>query len=759
MSLPTDDRDPVDVLAEEFADRLRRGERPSVSDFALQHPEHAEQIRQVLPAVAQMEQLKQFRKTTVGAESVPDRFGDFRIVKELGRGGMGVVYEAMQESLGRRVALKVLAGHAQMDPQRRERFIREAKAAAKLHHTNIVPVFGVGEQDGVPYYVMQLIPGCGLNTLVSQWRRDARRETKAQAAPGETTVYGSGKARKGTDAQSGVELPPLPPVAVAGDWSLIASIGAQTADALHYAHQHGVLHRDVKPANLLLDEHGEVWVVDFGLAKLANYRGLTATGHIVGTLQYMAPEAFKGEADARGDVYGLGATLYELLTLEPPYDGDSPARILKQIADTSPIPPHRLNPSIPRDLETIVLKAMAKEPSRRYATARELADDLEAFLQDEPIRARRESLPERAWRWARHHPAVAALSCCTVAALLLAAILGWTGYASTQAALKSEKIKRDEAEDASRKLRRNLQMSLEAFSMVFEAAGGDEFRPGFGPRGPSGPNGPPLPFRTDAADKAAVLEAILNFYDRFARENETDTALRFEAAKANRRVGELHQWLNRHDKAEVAYRRSLELLRSVQAERPNDADVRYELMVWHSNAPVGPGGAEPQLIEAARLGEAFTEAPRRWSVATVYLKLGYARELALKTDQAEADYRKGIALAAAEPGGPERPPQLVMEQLLARRQLASLLSLRQKDIEARDVLIAGIDEARPLSMNGGPQNRPPREAISAALRQLADIHQRLGDFGAANRALQESQRFGEGHFPGGGPFPKGPRKQ
>src|SRR5436309_2631709 len=165
------DRDPVDVLAEEFADLLRRGEHPSVGDYAAAHPEHAEQLKELLPAVAQMEMLKRFRAPAgVAEKSLPDRLGDFRIVRELGRGGMGIVFEAVQESLGRPVALKVLARHAQLDTTRRERFVREAQAAARLHHTNIVPVFGVGEQDGIPYYVMQLIRGDGLHSVAYRWR-------------------------------------------------------------------------------------------------------------------------------------------------------------------------------------------------------------------------------------------------------------------------------------------------------------------------------------------------------------------------------------------------------------------------------------------------------------------------------------------------------------------------------------------------------------------------------------------------------------
>ncbi len=754
--MTSDDRDPVDVLAEEFAERLRRGERPSVSEYAAAHPKHAEQIRQVLPAVAQMEQLKNFRKAAPGANAdhLPDRLGDFRIVRELGRGGMGVVFEAMQESLARRVALKVLASHAQLDPERRERFVREAKAAARLHHTNIVPVFGVGEQDGLPYYVMQLIPGHGLNAIVNRWKDAAQRETKQVAGRTESTVVTQPPIRS-KPSRKAPDVAPVPIVAgpALGDWSFVAGIGVRVAQALHYAHGKGVLHRDVKPANLLLDDRGEVWVVDFGLAKLANYRGLTATGHIVGTLQYMAPECLHGAADARSDVYGLGATLYELLTLAAPFEGDSPAQIMKQIADTTPTAPRRIDSHIPRDLETIVLKAMAREPGRRYASARLFAEDLQAFLDDRPIRARRETLPERAWRWSRHHPAVAALSCCTIAALLLAATLGWTGYVRTKSALASEAKKRDEAEAASAKLEANLELSLKAFEKVFVAAGGDEFRPMFGPRAGSPPGGP---LGNDAADKAAVLEAVLDFYDEFADRNTTNVRLRTEAGKAHRRVAEMHQIFARHEKAAVSFRRAFALLESVRAERPDDLDARFELMLCYSNSPVGAAGAEPQLLKAVELGEAFKTSPRRWSVGTAYSKLGWAREEAKNASGAEAAYLKAIALYAPEPEGPPRPPNFTMEQIVARQRLASFLVKRDELQEARRTLEKAAEEARPHL--GGPQNRYPRETQAATLRQLAEVLQRQGEDATASRLRLDAQRLMEPPppFGGSGPHPKGP---
>ena len=589
--MTTEDRDPVDVLAEEFADRLRQGEHPSVGDYAAAHPDHADQLRDLLPAVAQMELLKRFRLPPA-AGVLPDRLGDFRIVRELGRGGMGVVFEAVQESLGRSVALKVLARHAQLDATRRERFVREAQAAAKLHHTNIVPVFGVGEHDGLPYYVMQLIPGGGVNAVVWQWRKekglsgDSDREMQALRPDTKPTHESQAAA---------YELHASAPKY--GDWRFIAAVGLQTAAALDYAHKQGVLHRDVKPANLILD--GEtVWVTDFGLAKLMDTDGLTATGDILGTLQYLPPECLTGRADPRSDVYGLGATLYELLTLEPPHTADSPARLIKQVADTDPRPPRERNPAIPRDLETIVMTAMAREPAARYATARDLAADLQAFLDDRPIKARRTTLAARGWRWCRRNPAVASLALSTLIAVSLAAVAGWVGYARTTAALAREADRRADAERATAdaqqmatKLEANLRLSLDTFEKVFEAAGGrNRFEYGFPPppdRGPKrgppdrGPPGHGGPAADAASDQAAVLEAVLAFYDKFAEQNAPTPQLQLEAAKASRRVGEAHSWLKCPDKAAVALRRAVVLLEPLVTQFPDNEPMRVELILTY----------------------------------------------------------------------------------------------------------------------------------------------------------------------------------
>jgi serine/threonine protein kinase/WD40 repeat protein len=444
-------------LADEFAGRYRRGERPSLDEYIARHPDLADDIREFFPVMVDLEQAKadQDRSNTPGPNasvSLPPlrQLGDFRILREIGHGGMGVVYEAEQLSLGRRVALKVLPQQALLNGTYKRRFEREAKAAAKLHHTNIVPVFAVGEHEGLPYYAMQFIHGLSLDVVVRELQHmqpsaslDARPpagcehtdvsavavaqsllsgqfvpRSDAAAADGvEATAEAVPKPvpdRSASSASSSVVLPGQSSVSdqssrsgKATYWKSIAQVGIQVAEALAYAHEQGILHRDIKPSNLLLDTHGTVWVTDFGLAKADDQQNLTHRGDIIGTLRYMPPEAFDGTSDKRSDVYSLGITLYETLSLRWAFAEPDRNRLIKQVTSESPTPLDRLNRGIPRDLVTIVHKAVDRDPSRRYATAADMAADLRRFLADEPILARRASLVERLARAARHHKGVA----------------------------------------------------------------------------------------------------------------------------------------------------------------------------------------------------------------------------------------------------------------------------------------------------------------------------------------------------------------
>ncbi len=500
----------VEALAEEFLERRRQGERPTIAEYTAKYPELAEEIRACFPALLLVEDLKPDAADLTGPATTAaglgngmpgGRLGDYRLLREVGRGGMGVVYEAEQEALGRHVALKVLPAQALLDPRHVQRFQREAKAAARLHHTNIVPVFGVGEDAGLHYYVMQFIHGLGLDQVLDELKRLRRGRTGAteagppaaterapaaqvaealltgqfSLAPGAAPPAPLAMAPSASDSSTAVHLPGQDEHSTLsgsgrGYWQSVARVGVQVAEALAHAHAQGVLHRDIKPSNLLLDMHGTVWVTDFGLAKADGGDGLTQTGDIVGTLRYMAPERFGGTSDPRSDLYGLGVTLYELLTLRPAFAETDHNQLLQRVLHEEPPRPRRLNPEVPRDLETVVLKAIAKEPKQRYASGAEMAEDLRRFLADRPVRARRASAWERLWRWCRRNPAVAAAAAVAAGALVAVTVVSLVfaahaGRAAenlrhqqdlTEAALADVKIQRNTAQERTRVAERRL---------------------------------------------------------------------------------------------------------------------------------------------------------------------------------------------------------------------------------------------------------------------------------------------------------------
>jgi WD40 repeat protein/serine/threonine protein kinase len=518
---------PVEALADEYLRRHRQGEQPSLAEYLERYPELAEQIRAVFPALIAVEQLKpQATDPNAAAAATLDplehreRIGDYRLLRVIGRGGMGVVYEAEQESLGRRVALKVLPVHAAQDAKLRLRFQRESRAAAHLHHSNIVPVFEVGQEGDLCFYAMQYIQGQPLDAVIHDLRRlraasgdkAGKNVAPAASAVARSLVTGayeparSGGAAVDAKREAGhlptVDLAASTPVSPArsecSELSMVetnygaycrnvARLGLQVAEALAYAHGRGIVHRDIKPSNLLLDTAGIVWVSDFGLAKTQE-QALTETGDLVGTIRYMAPERFQGVCDTRADVYSLGLTLYELLLLRPAFEAPDRLRLIDQIGHQEPARCRVLDPRIPRDLETILMKTIEKDPRRRYATADDLAEDLRRYLADEPIKARRIGPLERLGRWGRRNPLVAGLS----AAVVLLIAIGFAGVFAQMQVAQANELKaqehaaqaeqkeqeanneRDEVRTLNEKLRRTLYAAHMNLSQQAWEAGGPE---------------------------------------------------------------------------------------------------------------------------------------------------------------------------------------------------------------------------------------------------------------------------------------------
>ena len=710
------ERHPFEELADEFVLKLRGGQSPSIEHYAQAYPEHAAMIRSVFPSLMIVEKVsakvtnESISPTLCATGSdptqfVPKAFDDFEILQCIGQGGMGVVYEAIQGSLQRRVALKVIHAQASASPRSRERFRREAESAAGLHHTNIVPVYGSGEDHGLQYYAMQLIHGSTLADVIVSLRArlgesvtqeplgpaltldavdqlltqravspNARQPQSSQkgahkssnsyttpstpsqnhgarssSAPNEPTqpvqtldltlaaiqepMQGSPLA---TDQLStsipASTLPASIPAAsilpgtskVSQDdrsvrsipihyYRNIARLTSKVADALDYAHQSGVLHRDIKPSNLLLDQTGTIWVADFGLAFREDLEGQTQTGELLGTLRYMAPEQFVAKADSRSDIYSLGLTLFELLTLRPALEAPK-----RRVLDPTKYSQLEFTVSerqvIPRDLQTIVLKASALEPENRYERAKDFQEDLERFLDDLPILARRESPIESAMRWIRRNPAIASLAASLFGLLVaIATILGlWNrqqrqtldelklAYIASANSLVDRTKALEQANTESQRARQNMDLALEAFSTITEniASRGRSLEiQGLDEAG----------LETDGFADAVLtqadvelLKSLQNFFDRFAEENATD--LRFDAAISRRRVGEIENKIGRYDQAAESLRRAIAEFEAVrnkdQAEQDKqrvlneEVQARKELIGLHSRRDQFPRAIE-----------------------------------------------------------------------------------------------------------------------------------------------------------------------
>ncbi len=565
-----DQRDPIEYLAAEFVERLRRGESITVEHYARRFPQLAGTIRSLFPTIAAMEGLRGFMGPPA-SNATPElklhRLGDFRIVRELGRGGMGIVYEAEQESLCRRVAVKVLSPKLLASDKHVTRFRVEAQTAANLHHTNIVPVFGVGEHDGMHYYVMQFIDGAGLDQASNTGSSDRTPTLILRSNSVDTLrlAQDSNASPIVLTADNTIAIPATPLERIR--WAV--DIARQVGRALQFAHEQGVLHRDIKPGNLLLDAQGVVRVTDFGLATVVAEERESSTQEIVGTLRYMAPEQFASRADARSDIYSLGITLYELIVAAPAFVEPSKSKLIALIRQGKLKPIRERAPEVSRDLAAIVARATAVDPDQRYQTAAEFADDLERCLERRPVHARPISLAGQIASWASRNPLLATLQGCVILLLASIAMVSSVGYKSVQESLERESIVRQRA-DA------NSRMASETLDRIFS-----RFDPPTNPASNADDNG-----RYDdsiqpilSPETASMMQNLLRYYDELASQASDDPALRRKAASARRRVGDIRQRLGEYDTAVVAYAEARARQNELSAE---GLDVRGELARIHN---------------------------------------------------------------------------------------------------------------------------------------------------------------------------------
>jgi len=550
----------IDQLVALALDRFEEGGQAALEAFLAEHPAEAERVRRCLETLHDVGLL-------AGSEpdgELPERLGEFRLIESLGAGGMGIVYRAVQEPLGREVALKVIRPEQLFFRGARERFRREVETVARLQHPGIVAVHAVGEQDGVPYFAMDLVRGRGLDAILGGLAgRDPRDLTGRDLDP---SGAGSGYLFEGTWEEACLRAV------------------RQVCEALEFAHQNGVLHRDIKPSNVMITSEGapRALLLDFGLATGGGDGArLTRSGSQVGSLRYMSSEQVRGESERIGprtDVYGLGVTLYELLCNAPAYAGRSDAELIVAI-ERGDLPRLRSrNPLASWEAETICATATDRDPARRYASASDLARDLSNALERRPIEARRAGALLRARRWVQRRPA-------TATATLLGGLVA-VGGPSIYAWQQVEASRRVQAQ--LERTERVTELALESMDRMLLRLGAEDLR---------------LVPQVEPVRRAALEDAV-ELAERLVREREDDPRVRASAADAHARLGRLLGELGREGQAAEALGRAVEGLQ--RDGGPRDRDARAKLLglrIDHAQSVSASG----RPLEALPLLEAVRE--------------------------------------------------------------------------------------------------------------------------------------------------------
>ena len=548
-------------VLDEYLRKMEAGEATDRSDLIAAHPDIGEALAEYLSKLDDLNRL--VVGDTPTSEIAGKQLGDYRLIRELGRGGMGIVYLAQQLSLDRMVAVKLLPFASLLEPKYIERFKNEARAAAQLEHPNIVPVYSIGLDDGIHYYAMRYITGQSLDQVISKTRHETD-ESQGTRSP----ARGDLKPRKVAPEQLTKLLQQF----------------AEVAEALHRAHEYGVVHRDIKPSNLLLDLQGKLWLADFGLARFQTDSPLTRTGEMIGTMRYMSPEQVAGRAeliDHRTDIYSLGATLYEALSLEPAIQGVEGPALLRTIELEAPVKLKKLCPGLPLDVQTLVEKAMTKHRDDRYATADMFAQDLRRASSGYPILASRLSPLVLAWRWAENRRNLVLAG----TAVMLAAIIGLT------VSVVMINLARSETEVSLRNAKQNWSRAR----LAVDELGSELAEELVGVPGAEGV-------------RKLALKKTLDYYKQFAAEikGNNDSDLQLDLAKTYNRIGALSEELGVTRAAIAEYIEADNTYKQVNERLASNAKVQ-RLMAENLNSLGLAYGKVERFTEAKQAFESALE--------------------------------------------------------------------------------------------------------------------------------------------------------
>jgi serine/threonine protein kinase/Tfp pilus assembly protein PilF len=733
-ALTDDQRERLSRLLDEYLSQLEQGVPADPQRMLDENPDLVEALQLYLDSLTDLQGMSAgFQNSGVSddvakeeaasdgaaGETQPHerRLGDYMLGCEVGRGGMGVVYEARQISLGRRVALKVLPFAAVLDSRQIARFKNEAQAAAQIHHPNIVPVFAIGAERGVHYYAMQFSDGLPLDRAIRDLRRQARLAVEeAEEVPGENSVDRALDEICSTTCRSFLTDSARNRKRY---YETVIRLGVDAAEALHAAHEYGVVHRDIKPSNLMVDQQGKIWITDFGLARCQNNKSLTQSGDVIGTFRYMSPEQACGKAtlvDHRTDIYSLAATLYELLTLEPIVSAELDPR---RTADApEPTALRRVRADIPCHLETVILKALSRNRDDRYATAQEFADDLRRIITGKPVLAQPLSVWEKVQRWSNKHQRAVTL------ASFLSLLLG-CGLAVSSLLISREKAR---AEQNAARAEKHLERAIDAV---------DRFGSQLAERLATIPGA--------AEVRHEVLQETLEYFREFARDAAHDSSLQDDIALTYSKIGVLSDEIGSSQEALQAHAEGLALARGLAAKHPANQEYQQRLAVVLNNFGLslmraGKTTEALRCYEEALTLQVALHARQQPDVlldlASTHSNLGLLRAKTNDTAAAETSFREAIRLYDEHLRDHSNDLNALRKLAAAYNNLGSTLLDTQPKRAAEYYVAARKQQEAATQLR--PRDPRLQSELALTLNNIGSAHTRAGQLAESIQAYEQA---------------------